>query len=258
MAKFRYAPIPHEVLCDPNLSWTMKGRYALLLGAAFNNEVLDLSLDEIAELWSEAEGELIDPESVGWYLTQMAKAGLIQRERKDKYTWHTKLLKRYDPQHSHSTAQPDSPQPQHSPQLQFTAQSTQPQCETLRSSKGQTARPLAQAQGQSSETLRPGSGSLVTNSVVVVDDLSLQQQQTYFSLVRFGVFRETALDLARRGVAPEDVKAWIEYIQAHADDIRNPPGLLVANLGAGRRPPVQDAKRRRWQAMWERWKEEHA
>lgn len=76
--------------------------------------------------------------------------------------------------------------------------------------------------------------------------------------MRFGVFRETALDLARRGVAPEDVEAWIEYIQAHADDIRNPQGLLVANLGAGRCPPVQDAKRQRWQAMWERWKEEHA
>lgn len=228
MAKFRYAPIPEEVLCDPRLSWTMKGRYGLLVGAAFNREALRMSLEGIARLWSEAEGRHISPESVGAYLATMAQAGLIRRQQLNRYDWETMLLKRYDPR-SHSAATATAqPQPA----------TAQPTVETPMPSRGlEFETPI------SSEGLRPGSGALVTSELTDVVDVwtqidNLQQHQQLVivnTLLRIGVKPKTALEFAQTrpwGV----VRDWVCYALTN-EGIRRPDAFVVAGLGANETPP---------------------
>jgi len=234
MSRFRYAPLPQEVLCDPELSWTMKGRYGLLLGVAYNKETLDYSLDQIAALWSEAEGQAIDIDSVSAYLGQMSQAGLIRRERKNNYRWETKLLKRYvsgrqTQTDSHrQTATDRQIQTDTDSQIQAATDSQSREQLTPMSSRGQNLTPS------------PGSGSLLNNNDVddVVSRLDHQQQQLFYYLVKRGIFRSTALDFASMRIPLAEAVGWGEYAWSQRHHLKNYAGLIVSKLGV--RDPAPD------------------
>jgi hypothetical protein len=105
--KFRYAPVPWEILTAPT-TWILKGRYTCLLGMAFNRPTLRAPLEEIATVWSEMEHEPpLQVEAVAWNLREMAKLGWLTRRRIGQDQWVTELLVRYDRDHAASPAHRD-------------------------------------------------------------------------------------------------------------------------------------------------------
>ncbi|MBC8445777.1 MAG: hypothetical protein H8D74_01120 [Chloroflexi bacterium] len=225
MAKFHYAPIPSTVLCNPALSASMKLRYGILIGAAFNKQTLKMSLAEIGALWAEAEGTTLDIDSVTAYLGKMAQAGLIRRERQGRYNWITHLLQRYDKRttnkqtaNTQTNSQHTNKQPQHAPPAQDL-----------------TPTPHG---GQNHLTPTGGSGSLLTtlDVVVVSKSLSQQQQQLVSYLERFGILAKTALSLALLGVDLEDAVYWVEYTKLQAN-LRSPTGFVITKLSSREEPP---------------------
>ena len=231
MAKFHYAPIPEEVLCDPKLSWTMKGRYGLLVGAAFNRESLNFSLEKIAELWSEAEGEAIDAESAGAYLGLMAQAGLIRREQAGRYNWRTRLLKRYIG-HQTATEQNRTDRTEQTEQAVIT--------EPPGSSRGLEAETPRPSRGLSPEGPIPASGAVINSNDVVddfwdqVDRLEHQQQQLFDALLKICVQPETAYEFVTTKVLAR-IETWIVYALIN-EKIKDPAGFVVAMVGGDKIP----------------------
>jgi len=231
MPKFLYSPIPATVLCNPELSPLMKLRYGILLGAAFNRQILKKSLAGIAELWAEAEGEPIDAGSAGAYLGKMAAAGLIQREQVNRYTWTTHLLYRYDK--NRQTATNKQPTNSH----------RQPQTDSQQTATeiSETPTPCGGLESETPtlrEGLMPASGAYLTKEVVVDDlsELNHQQQQLVNYLKLLGVLPDTALSFALEGVGLEDAVYWGEYAK-QSKGLRNPAGFVVTKLGSGEEPP---------------------
>jgi hypothetical protein len=263
--KFRYAPVPREVFLAAT-SWTIKGRYACLLGMAFNQPTLRAPLEEIAQTWAEVEHEPpLAVEAVAKSLREMATLGWLTRRRSGQTQWVTDLLVRYDrdqpgsapgqgvhspavsPVHDDDRDQPGSAPGQgvHSPAVSPVQ------------ADEKISDPNWQLGSGGSDPNSARSGSLSNTNVVGVDlssnqNLETDQQQQLFAILtrkiastmrglndrrQWEIWEERARKLAvDPWMTADRVWGWA-YAIYRSREIRQPASVLAGHLARHEEPP---------------------
>jgi len=253
-----FSPVPARLMWEsPDipiyLKWTYAELYSLSWTGAYYRQYLTESLEELADLLSQAEGleQPLSTEAMAKRLTQLTEFGLVERRRVGR-RWHTYLLLRTDskqglhrqPQTANSHRQPtatDSQQPQTANSHDTPTDSRGQTTDTPTDSRGQTTDTPTDSRGQTTDTPTDSRGhfkDLNTDVDDVVSGLDHHQQHVYFYLRKRGVFPKAALSFAMMCIPLAEVVGWGEYAYRQRQCLNNYAGLIVAKLGS--REPAPD------------------
>jgi len=223
-----YIMVPTEMIYgDKRLPDELHSSYEVILGLAWRENYERTPAVSVAEL---AQLRGIAPRTMALHIAQLKQRGFLETcsqraGQRQIYRLLVRVPARLPSEHPVTTAV------RHPVHVHKTSDGPEQQ-------EVDREEPLQPAAGVPPNSCNPlqGLGQSVVDDVdVLVQDLGQQQQQAFCSLVRIGVLKPTALELAR-SQDPRRVMDWVEYA-SRARNLRNPAGLVIAVLRRGTEPP---------------------